>query len=106
MKNELKNLIEASRNYLEFQSIGNGAKLNCAIEAAEILFIKIIIKNKEEIGPEAMDLFERYIPITVAKELKEDFNDALLHHFAATATGWNMDIIPLANGYKFKRTKD
>lgn len=36
MKNELEKLIEAAKDYKEFQSIGNGAKLNCAIESAEL----------------------------------------------------------------------
>ncbi len=36
MTNEFKALIEAAKEYKEYQSIGNGAKLNCAIEAAEL----------------------------------------------------------------------
>lgn len=36
MRNEFKKLIEAAKDYKEYQSIGNGAKLNCAIEAAEL----------------------------------------------------------------------
>ena len=30
-----KTLIKAAKEYIEYQSIGNGAKLNCAIERAE-----------------------------------------------------------------------
>lgn len=105
MKNELKNLIEASKDYIEHQSIGNGAKLNCAIEAAELLFIKVIVESKEEIEP-AVHLFERYVPITVANELKNDFDHALMMHFAAISTDWSMTSFSLANGYyKLKRTK-
>ena len=36
MRNQLEKLIEAAKDYKEYQSIGNGAKLNCAIEAAEL----------------------------------------------------------------------
>ncbi len=35
MKKELKELLQASKEYITYQSIGNGAKLNCAIENAE-----------------------------------------------------------------------
>jgi len=35
MKKELENLIEAAQDFTEYQSIGNGAKLNCAIEMAQ-----------------------------------------------------------------------
>jgi len=35
MKTELKELIEAIKEYRSFQSIGNEAKMNCAIEKAE-----------------------------------------------------------------------
>ena len=36
MINEFKALIQAAKEYKEYQSLGNGAKLNCAIEAAEL----------------------------------------------------------------------
>jgi len=52
MKNELKALIKSAKEYKEFQSIGNGAKLNCAIEAAEIALqeahVKVCPKCKSE----------------------------------------------------------
>lgn len=35
MKIELEKLIKAAKDFKEYQSIGNGAKLNCAIEEAE-----------------------------------------------------------------------
>ena len=35
MKKELKELLQASKEYITYQSRGNGGKLNCAIENAE-----------------------------------------------------------------------
>ena len=36
MKQILKDLIKASKDFIEYKSIGNGAKLNIAIEKAEL----------------------------------------------------------------------
>lgn len=40
MRNEFEKLIEAAKDYKEYQSVGNGAKLNCAMEAAELALRK------------------------------------------------------------------
>ena len=37
METELQDLIKAAKEFKAYQSIGNGAKLNCAIEAAELV---------------------------------------------------------------------
>ena len=54
---------------------------------------------------EAFNDFQMYKPIKVARDLKEEFNNALSKHFIAMGIDrWEATIYPLKKSYKFKRT--
>ena len=57
MEKELKELLQASKEYITYQSIGNGAKLNCAIENAEkVLDLGTVVGQSEQLTCECPGL--------------------------------------------------
>ena len=78
MEAELRELIKAAKEFKEYQSIGNGAKLNCAIEDAELRLQKPIKTYTEK----DMIAFGNYIRSGLSKEeylIKTD--DENINHF-------------------------
>lgn len=53
----------------------------------------------------AFNDFQMYKPIKVARELKDEFHNALSKHFIAMGIDrWEATIYPLKKSYKFQRT--
>ena len=71
MKKELQELIKSAKEFKEFQSIGNGAKLNCAIEAAELVPKRIVPPESHAIALKALDEILRANPLVTALEMQE-----------------------------------
>lgn len=52
-----------------------------------------------------VEVFVSYNPIKVARELKDEFQQAIGKHFINNGVNkWDADLIPLKNFWKFKRT--
>lgn len=60
----LKKLIKASKDFLEYQSIGNRAKLNCEIEACEA-FINLSDCERQPVTDNKQTQEQKFYPCAV-----------------------------------------
>lgn len=65
---------------------------------------KEVIYDKEGFD-KAVQLFVKWKPVKVHRELKDEFFTAIQNYFIESgASGWGATIYPLVKSYKFKRT--
>lgn len=65
---------------------------------------KNIITDKKEFE-KAVSLFQLYIPVKIAKELRDKFDSAISNHFINMGIeSYGYTTYPLVNSYRFKRT--
>lgn len=65
--------------------------------------MEIINKNDFE---EGFSVFQLYKPVKVARELKDEFHNAINKHFLSMGiVSWGATLYPLKKYWKFKRIK-